>query len=93
MIALTIYQTDLFSKGRYFKSILNESEGEGPPETAYEKGFQEVVNWYDQEFSIIQGRRAAEAAKAKSRHTGILPSGGKKTARPYNQSTHSKKRK
>ena len=66
VIELTIYQTDLFSKGKYFKSILNESEQDGPDETVYEKGMQALVNWYDQQYSIIKGKREAEAAKARS---------------------------
>ena len=71
VIELTIYQTDLFSKGKYLKSILNESEQDGPPEEAYDKGLQEVVNWYDFQYSMIRSKREEEAvqARAQSRRT------------------------
>jgi hypothetical protein len=65
IIELTIYQTDLFSKGKYFKSILNESEADGPDQEIYDKGMQAIVNWYDQQYSIIKGKRDQEAAKAR----------------------------
>ena len=74
VIELSIYQTDLFSKGKYFKSILNESEQDGPAEEVYAEGMQALVNWYDQQYSIIKGKREAEASKAKmssrTSHTG-----------------------
>ena len=66
VIELTIYQTDLFSKGKYFKSILNESEADGPDEDVYNKGMQALVNWYDLQYSIIQGKRASDASRAKA---------------------------
>ncbi len=66
VIDLTIYQVDLFSKGKYFKSILSESEADGPPDTAYDKGMQEVVNWYDLQYSIIKSKREQEAAQARA---------------------------
>ena len=64
VIDLTIYQTDLFSKGKYFKSILSESAADGPSEADYEKGMQGVVNWYDLQYSIVKSRRDQEASQA-----------------------------
>jgi hypothetical protein len=66
VIDLTIYQTDLFSKGKYFKSILSESAADGPSEADYEKGMQGVVNWYDLQYSIIRSKRDQEASQASN---------------------------
>jgi len=66
VVDLTIYQTDLFSKGKYFKSILSESAADGPSEADYEKGMQGVVNWYDLQYSIIRSKRDQEASQASN---------------------------
>lgn len=66
VIDLTLYQVDLFSKAKYFKSILSESEADGPSEKEYDEGMQAVVNWYDFQYSMIQGKRASEKAQAAS---------------------------
>ena len=69
VVELTIYQTDLFSKAKYYKSILSESDHNGPPPEVYNEGLQAVVMWYDQQYSIIAGKRQAEAANADAQRS------------------------
>ena len=62
---LTVYQINLFSKGKYYKSILSESEGKEPPDEDY-KDLDKIVDWYDRQYSIIQGKRRKDAAEARA---------------------------
>tara|TARA_Y100000310_G_scaffold340516_1_gene436560 strand:- start:3028 stop:3945 length:918 start_codon:yes stop_codon:yes gene_type:complete len=64
LINLTIYQTDLFSRGKYYKSILSESEGKEPPNEFYQD-LDKLTEWYDRQYSIIQSKRRQEIAEAK----------------------------
>ncbi len=52
---LTIYQLALFSRGQYYKSIIEETPAR-PPDTYYED-LSKVISFYDQQFSLIQTRR------------------------------------
>ena len=67
ILDLTLYQLNLFSKGRLCKSVL--VEGREPPdqylEESYENGLPELVNWYDNAHNSIQNER-----KSKSRQRG-----------------------
>jgi hypothetical protein len=56
MVALTSYQMMLFSLGQRNLSILSNSEG-SPPEFLGEVGPNEVLTWYDQQYSIILTKR------------------------------------
>jgi hypothetical protein len=64
LVNLTIYQTDLFSRGKYYKSILSESDGKEPPHEFY-KDLDKLSEWYDRQYSIIQSKRRQEIAEAK----------------------------
>jgi hypothetical protein len=66
VLDLTVYQMTLFSRGKYYKSIL--TEGSEPPSEYYEDdkhGMDNLVKWYDAEHSRIMGKREAARAKAK----------------------------
>jgi len=67
ILELTMYQMNLFSRGRYCKSIL--MEGEEPPdqyyEDTYENGLQELVQWFDNANAKLMNKRANEKMKAK----------------------------
>ena len=67
IINLTIYQTDLFSKGKYYKSVLSESPQDGPDSSIYDKGMQEVVNWYDREYATAKAKAHADHQLAKQK--------------------------
>jgi len=56
IVSLTLYQISLFSKGRYYQNILSEPEAKHPPEEYYED-LDSVVKFYDQQYSIILGKR------------------------------------
>lgn len=55
---LTSFQTLLFSLGRRNLNILSQSEG-NPPELLDDVKIDDIVNWYDQQYSIILGKRKA----------------------------------
>jgi hypothetical protein len=42
---LTFYQVELFSQGRYFKSVLGDSKTQPPPE--YYKDPEKLIDWYE----------------------------------------------
>jgi len=75
VLELTVYQMNLYSRGKYYKSIIQE--GKTPPEHYYNdehEGIEKLVNWYDNTFNIMQqeAKNAEEQAKANSnaRSTG-----------------------
>ena len=71
VLELTVYQMNLFSKGKYYKSIL--MEGSEPPTEYYDdekEGVASLVKWFDTEHARMMTKRAADAAKAKQRSMG-----------------------
>lgn len=57
IISLTSFQLFLISCGQRNISILNQTEG-NPPELSSEVSLDDVVKWYDQQFSIILTKRS-----------------------------------
>ena len=59
VLDLTMYQLNIFSRGKFYKSIL--VEGNDPPdqyfEAAYEDGLTELVKWYESQHAQIQMKR------------------------------------
>jgi hypothetical protein len=68
VLELTMYQINLFSKGKYYKSILEE--GKDPPDIVYsqteEYGLDPIVNWFDTAWAQIQSERARRNTQAKA---------------------------
>lgn len=64
VLDLTLYQLNLFSRGKFCKSVL--VEGREPPEQYFEEGYEnglaELVNWYENANNSVISER-----KAKSR--------------------------
>lgn len=56
IIQITPYQMSLFSLGARNINILSQSDGE-PPTLLDDVKVQDIVNWYDQNHSIIIGKR------------------------------------
>jgi hypothetical protein len=56
IIQITPYQLSLFSLGVRNINILTQSDGE-PPVLLDDIKVEDVVNWYDQQYSIILGKR------------------------------------
>jgi len=52
---LTIYQLSLFGRGSYYKMIMEETPAR-PPDEFYED-LSQVIRFYDQQYSIILGKR------------------------------------
>ena len=69
VLEMTTYQMNLYAKGKYYKSILEE--GKEPPDSFYElidkNGLDPIVSWYDGAHAQIKNERAMQAAKAKRR--------------------------
>tara|TARA_B100000287_G_scaffold333505_1_gene318671 strand:- start:1801 stop:2673 length:873 start_codon:yes stop_codon:yes gene_type:complete len=69
VLELTLYQMNVFNKGKYYKSILEE--GKDPPNTLYETidqhGLDPIVNWYNTAFNQIRNERERQAMQARSR--------------------------
>ena len=68
ILGLTMYQMNLYSKGKYFKSILEE--GKEPPDYLYdsmeENGLEPVVAWYHAAYLQIKNERNRRQNQAKS---------------------------
>ena len=68
VLDLTIYQLNLFSRGKYYKFVLEE--GEPPPESvsqqAEEKGVDHLVNYYDLEYTRIKNERERKIGQMKA---------------------------
>ena len=64
VLELTMYQLNLFSNGKFNKSIL--MDGEEPPdqylEESYENGLDELVNWY----ALIANKKQVEHDRQKN---------------------------
>lgn len=56
IVDLTSFQLHLISLGNRNINILEQSKGE-PPEIMGDIKIEDVINWYDQEYSLILGRR------------------------------------
>jgi hypothetical protein len=56
LINLTPFQMNLLSLGTRNLSIMSQTEGE-PPALLDDVTIQDIVNWYDREYSIILGKR------------------------------------
>jgi hypothetical protein len=56
VVKLTIYQMALYNRGGYYKNILNNPESKPPPEEYY-NNLDEVIKFYDRQYSIILGKR------------------------------------
>ena len=59
VLDLTMYQLNLFSRGKFYKSVL--MEGKEPPEQYYsedaEKGLIKLVQWYETAYGQIRAER------------------------------------
>ena len=73
VLDLTVYQLNLFSRGKFYKFILDE--GSGPPDSLHEQAAEDIgilVNFYDLEYNRIRnekerkiGQMKAQAAKQR----------------------------
>jgi len=72
VLALTVYQSNLYGKGKYYKSILEE--GKEPPDYIYDQveqnGLDPIVSWFETSFAQIQNERKMREVKAKQRNRG-----------------------
>jgi len=57
VIDLTVYQISLFGKGRYYKQLVSDPEVKSPPEEYYTDDLDKVIKFYDQQYSILVGKR------------------------------------
>ncbi|MAF43993.1 MAG: hypothetical protein CMI54_07520 [Parcubacteria group bacterium] len=68
VLEMTVYQMNLFSRGKYYKSILEE--GKSPPDNIYEQveaeGVDCLVMFYEMAFNQIQAERQREISKMKA---------------------------
>ena len=68
VLELTMYQMSLYSKGKFFKSVLEE--GKDPPDTLYssieENGVDPIVNWFNTAHAQIKNERKRREVMAKS---------------------------
>ena len=67
-----MYQSNLYGKGKYYKSILEE--GKEPPDYIYDQveqnGLDPIVSWFETSFAQIQNERKMREVKAKQRNRG-----------------------
>ena len=70
VLDMTVYQQNLFSKGKFNKYILEE--GKSPPESMYEMfetgGMDQVVSWFDNTHLQIQAERDRQKAQASAQN-------------------------
>ena len=68
VLNLTVYQLNLFSRGKYYKFILEE--GNNPPESvadlAEKEGVSHLVNYYDMEYNRIKMERERKISQMKA---------------------------
>jgi hypothetical protein len=67
VLELTVYQLNLFSRGKYYKFILEE--GESPPASVLEVSEDHVdhlVNYYDLEYTRIKSERERKIGQMKA---------------------------
>ena len=67
VLDLTLYQLNLFSRGKFCKSVL--VEGREPPdqylEEGYENGLNELVNWYENANNSIVSERKSKSRQGR----------------------------
>jgi hypothetical protein len=67
VLNLTMYQLNLFSRGKFYKSIL--IEGNDPPdqyyEESYENGLDELIKWYDSQNAQMQLKRTQQNMRSR----------------------------
>ena len=70
VLELSMYQMNLFSRGKFYKSVL--VEGKDPPEQYYEEdypnGLQELAKWYEIQGNQIRTAREMQASKSRTRN-------------------------
>ena len=70
VLELSMYQMNLFSRGKFYKSIL--VEGKDPPEQYYEEdhpnGLEELAKWYEVQGAHIRQEREMQATRGKNRN-------------------------
>lgn len=57
---LTIYQLALFSRGQYYKNIIEETPAR-PPDDYYDD-LDKVIKFYDLQYSLIQSKRKSQSS-------------------------------
>lgn len=71
VLELTIYQLNLFSRGKYYKFILEE--GNNPPdsvtEMAEKEGVDHLVKYYDLEYNRIKMERERKISQMKAQNS------------------------
>ncbi len=69
VLELTLYQLNLYNKGKYYKSILEE--GKDPPNNLYElmdkNGMDPIVSWFDTAYNQIRTERERQKSEANRR--------------------------
>ena len=58
VLELTIYQMNLFTRGKFCKTIL--TEGKDPPDEYYKdekRGVENLMNWFDNQYNVIRAER------------------------------------
>ena len=72
VLDLTMYQMNLFSRGKFYKSVL--IEGKEPPEQYFEEdalnGLELAADWYNSAANSINAEREAARARSKSSSRG-----------------------
>lgn len=71
VLEMTVYQMNLYTRGKFCKSILQESEL-GPPDQYYmdeRGGVEDLTNWFDNEFNLINSRREQEKNQSKQQRS------------------------
>ncbi len=67
VLEMTVYQMNLYTRGKFCKSVLQESEN-GVPEHYYQDeqgGLEKIMNWFDNEFNLINSRREQQRMQSK----------------------------
>lgn len=68
ILELTVYQMNLYTRGKFCKSVLQEAKDD-PPEQYYIdeiNGITNLVNWFDNTFNVISSKRKEDNMRAKS---------------------------
>lgn len=71
VLEMTVYQMNLYTRGKFCKSILQESEL-GPPDQHYRdeaEGVEHLMNWFDNEYNLINSRREQQRNQAKQQQS------------------------
>lgn len=81
VLDMTVYQMNLYSRGKYYKSIIQE--GKTPPESYYNEhdGIEKLVNWYDNTFNLMQ-QESQKVQDQNRANSNANSTGGRSRARP-----------